>query len=131
MNSNNKQKQRGQDKEKEPLGTTPESYLRELGKEHEIPQEVRKIGVVQRQETVEVPEDIQQMGVHLTGISTPIPFQPTLKLPITDEEIEKGLQASIFSSLRWLAEWCIYILKRFHLTLKTIHGRVRRVRYKI
>lgn len=137
MNDNDQQKQNtpsnisfgGYNKEKEPIRTAPgESYLTEIGKEQEISQEVKQAGVVQRQENIEVPIDMQQMGVRPTGISTPVPFKPTLKLPITDEKIEKGLHKSIINSLRWLAEWCFFQLKRVHLTLKVIKGVVRRVR---
>ncbi len=117
----------GVNKEKEPVGTK-ESFLKEVGSEVEIPAEVQRSGVVPRTEKIEIPPDLKQIGLTQTGLATPVPFQPTLNLPITDEEIEKGLHASILTSLRWLAEWCLFQLKKAHLTLKVIKGIVRRVR---
>ena len=35
-------------------------------------------------------------------------------LPMTKEEMEKGLHHKVASSARWLAEWCIRMIKMFH-----------------
>lgn len=135
MDPNNNQQKPSQptvstfNKEKEVI-KPGETLIRELGKEVEIPPEAQQAGIVQRQEQIEIPPEMVQMGIRPTGISTPVPFQPTLKLPITDERIEEGRHQSIFFSLRWLSEWCLYILRRFHLTLKMIHGKVMRVRVR-
>jgi hypothetical protein len=37
---------------------------------------------------------------------------PKIVLPLTKEEIEKGLHYKIFYSIRWLAEWCLRLIKR-------------------
>lgn len=113
-------------KEKE-IGRTGESVISELGQEQELTPEVAKAGVVIKPEQIEVPPDLTQLGVKQTGFSTPVSYQPTLKLPIADDEIVEGRHANIFSSLRWLSEWCTLVLKRFHLTLKVIRGKVTRV----
>lgn len=34
-------------------------------------------------------------------------------LPLTEEEIRKGLHHKIIDGLRWLAEWSIYIIKKY------------------
>lgn len=34
-------------------------------------------------------------------------------LPMTKDEVEKGLQHKIIDSVRWLAEWCIRMIKMF------------------
>jgi len=117
----------GISKEKE-FVKAPEPIIKELGTEQELPKEIKEAGVVVKQEKLEIPPDLTQMGVRPTGFATPVPYGPTIKLPITDEKIEEGRHASVFSSLRWLSEWCLFVLKRFHLTLKVIGGKVLRLR---
>ncbi len=112
-----------------PVVKSSEVEARDLTSELEIPKEVQNIGVVQRKENIEVPPDIANLGVRQAGVSVPM-AQPSLKLPIDDIKIIQGLQLNILSSLRWLSEWCLFQLKRVHLTLKVIGGRVVRVRYK-
>ena len=34
-------------------------------------------------------------------------------LPMTKDEVEKGLKHKIIDSVRWLAEWCIRMIKMF------------------
>lgn len=48
-------------------------------------------------------------------------------LPISDEKVMEGLDQPITSSLRWLAEFAVYMLHKAHLTIKKIHGHVVRV----
>lgn len=36
-----------------------------------------------------------------------------LVLPLTKSEVEKGLHHKILDSVRWLAEWCIRMIKMF------------------
>jgi len=93
--------------------------------EHEPEPEVQKV-VQARKETIEVPPDLQAMGVTSQGT----PMFPTFKkekLPLTDEKIMYGLHAPITSSIRWLAEICKYLLKQAHIGIKNIHGKVTRV----
>lgn len=112
-------------KEKEAVKTS--SSLYEV-KEMQISKEAEKEGVIQKKEEIEIPEEISQIGVAKTSISVPVPHQPTLKLPLSDEEIEEGRHKSLFFSIRWLSEFCLYQLKKVHLLLKVIHGKVKRVR---
>jgi len=35
-------------------------------------------------------------------------------LPLTKEEVDKGLHRRVVDSVRWLAEWCIKTMKMFH-----------------
>ena len=115
-------------KEKEAITFSP-SPLKEV-KEVEISKEAKEEGVVQRQEEIEIPEEIAKIGVAKTGISVAVSYEPTLKLPISDERIEQGRHQSILTSFRWLSQWCIFQLKKAHLLLKVIHGKVKRVRDK-
>lgn len=114
-------------KESEPAATSTD-YIMEVGSEEEISSEVSSVGVISQPERIEIPPDLQQVGVTPVGGSVPLPNPPTLKLPIPDEQIEKGLHEKIWNSLRWLAEWCVFQLKKAHYRLKTINGKVIRVK---
>ena len=35
-------------------------------------------------------------------------------LPMTKEEVDKGIHSKVIDSARWLAEWCIKMIKMFH-----------------
>lgn len=112
-------------KETEPSSTEEVEYLRLV--EHEPSEEVQKY-VDHRKETIKVPSDLKDLGVEAREEAA---FQKTqaVNLPITDEKIVEGLHQPIISSWRWLAELALYILKQAHLTLKRIHGHIRRVAY--
>lgn len=93
--------------------------------EHEPAPEVA--GVVQvKKDTVDIPPDLQQMGVQSTGTSD-FATEKDVELPISDDQVYTGLKAPITSSIRWLAEMCLKILKHAHKTLKEAHGHIMRV----
>lgn len=79
-----------------------------------------------RKEQIEIPADLEEMGV-TADETTKFPTHQDIKLPLSDEKIEKGLHQPVTSSFRWLAELCVYILKKAHLGLKNIHGKITRV----
>lgn len=107
-----------------------ENNLRDLTAEVELPVEVKSAGVTVNKEQIEISPDLKTLGVSPMGVYQPLPATPVITLPLTDEKIEEGLNRNIMSALRWLAQWCLYRMKKFHLTLKVIHGKVMRVRYK-
>lgn len=37
----------------------------------------------------------------------------TIVLPLSEDEIRKGLHHKIIDGIRWLAEWSIYIIKKY------------------
>ncbi len=39
------------------------------------------------------------------------PQKPKVTLPLTDDQIKKGLHHKIWEGIRWLAEWCVRQLK--------------------
>lgn len=39
------------------------------------------------------------------------PSQVAVTLPLTDDQIKTGLHRKIVDSIRWLAEWCLRLLK--------------------
>lgn len=103
----------------------------EITQEVELPKEVEKAGVEVIKDTIELPPDIKKLGVTPMGSSVPVPTAtalPQIILPISDQTVIVGLHAQILNSLRWLAVWCVRRLKRAHITLKNIHGKITRVK---
>lgn len=102
----------GGNKEAESGGGRGELPLKEVAAvEIELPQEVVQAGVKVQQTQIQVPQQITQSGVQVTGVAT-ISQGQTVVLPLTDEQIAKGLHASVTASLRWLTEWCIRRMKQ-------------------
>lgn len=114
------------DKEKEVPGLGKE-VLEEVGKEIEPAKEIREVGVKLKKEEVKVPPPIEKLGVKPTGPAIPTP-PPAVSLPLTDDQVMKGLANPILSSLRWLAEFCLRQLKRAHISLKRTRGETVRVK---
>lgn len=112
-------------KEKEFLKEETQA-LEEVRRELELAPEVEKAGVEVQKEEIELPPPLPKMGVVQTGAELPISV-PAVSLPLTDEKITTGLGASIWASLRWLAEWCFKQLKKSHIKLKKVHGQIVRI----
>lgn len=123
----NQKKSVSQPKEVEPIPYPPEIEIKEV-KESTIEEEIKPF-VSYKKETIELPPDLKTLGIQSTSTTT-FPTYQTIKLPISDAKIVQGLHAPINSSLRWLATLAIYLLKQAHLALKTIHGKVVRVRIR-
>lgn len=103
----------------------------EISQEVELPEEVEKAGVEVIKDTIELPPDIKKLGVTPMGSSVSVPAAvalPQVVLPISDQTVIAGLHAQILSSLRWLAVWCVRRLKKAHIKLKEIHGKIIRVK---
>lgn len=94
--------------------------------EQESPEGVKQF-IQSRPEDVQITSDLQKAGMEKTEKAPRYARKKTIELPIADDIVEKGLHAPITSSLRWLAEWSAYILKKAHLVLKKVHGHVKRV----
>lgn len=101
--------------------------LKEVGHETPLPAEVSRIGVSYKPTTVVIPPSMAKIGVSAVGQSV-TPPAIAVSLPLTDDQIAKGLTQSITSSWRWMAEWCRRRLKQFHFGIKTIQGKVVRVK---
>jgi hypothetical protein len=110
-------------KETEPI-PKKEIEFKEV-KEKEVEEEARP-HLIKREETIELPPDIQKLGLKPIP-TTDFPQYQNIKLPLSDDKIIVGLHAPISSSLRWLATLALYLLQKAHLSLKVIHGRVVRV----
>lgn len=40
--------------------------------------------------------------------------QPVIVLPITQQATKTGMKKGVQDSIRWLAEWCVKMMKKFH-----------------
>ncbi len=117
--------------ESEPIQEEPPIHGAEYSEmkqvvEHEPDKEVEK-HVRKRHEKVRLDKELKGAGVETTEH---IKFQQydDIKLPISDENVLKGLHKPISSSWRWLSTLAVYILKKAHLTLKKVGGKIIRVK---
>lgn len=92
-----------------------ESPIRDLGKEMDLPKEVVAAGVKASPTTIPIPPPVKNLGVKAAGTNIPASSTPSTKLPLSDVQIAEGLHTDIASSIRWLAEWCRYKLKKIGL----------------
>ncbi len=113
-------------KESEPTASSLSKSELKSAPEHTLSPEV--IDYIKKQEAaIKVPEALKNMGVN-SGIDEDLIVDgPTL--PISDTKIVQGLQQPINSSVRWLAELAIFILKQAHYTVKLINGHIKRIIY--
>lgn len=107
-----------------PITDIKDVMIQEL-KEHEPSPDVAPY-VQHRKETIQLPPEIEKLGGVATG-HTAYPTTNTVVLPLSDDQVYKGLSAPLTSSIRWLAELCLFLLKQAHLTLKSVHGKIMRV----
>jgi len=102
-------------KEQESPIRATESSFEDVGKEMELPKEVTAAGVSVRPTIVSIPPPVKTLGVKVTGAQVPIVPNTTTTLPLSDVQIAEGLHTNISNSIRWLAEWCKYNLKKLGL----------------
>jgi hypothetical protein len=102
--------------EKEPIRIDQEKVpLVEVGGEHEkIPEEVEGwLEKLEKGETVKLPQPVTHKGKTLVEPAEPQVVEKIV-LPITQDAVQKGIHLKIIDSARWLAEWCLRIIKKFH-----------------
>ena len=94
----------------------------------ELPKEVSAIGVRLQPTTIVLPRVVQNAGVQAVNPSaSAIVIAPIVKLPLSDDEIAKGLHEGVISSVRWLAEWCVRRLKQVHIIVKDVGGKLVKI----
>lgn len=114
-------------KEAEPLGSAEVPSFQEVVEHHEVAPDVAPYVKVTK-ETIKLPTDLKDAGVE--SVSHPkFTTHQSVHIPLTDEKIEEGLHKPVTSSFRWLAELCLYMLRKAHIALKVVHGKVVRKRY--
>lgn len=70
-------------------------------------------------EQVETHTELQQPIQHQTQSTTALAQQSTvwypddaIVLPLTQNEFEEGMKSGTWTRVRWLAEWCFYLIKK-------------------
>lgn len=106
-------------KEQEAGGLAAEALIRPAAQETEISPEVASSGIKIQPTSIPIPPSVQQMGVSPAGQNLP-PAAPAVALPLSDVQIAQGLKQSIWSSWRWLAQWCVRKLKQLHGTFTRV-----------
>ena len=79
----------------------------------EIPPEIEHAEAVAGAE-IQLPQPVTDDTTGQVLVTSPAATQPQIVLPLTEEEIERGLHLKIIHSFRWLAEWCKRLIKIFH-----------------
>ncbi len=95
------------------------------------PIEVPGVQVVEHEPNVEISPEVQgwiekveQEKLHLPDnivVADQTAAQPTgtyaaapvIVLPMTEDQMSSGLKASVKNSVRWLATWCVRVMKKF------------------
>jgi hypothetical protein len=95
--------------------TNNESPITDLGKEMDLPKEVVSAGVTIRPTVVSIPPPVQNLGVRVTGTNNKTPSTRAAVIPLSDIQMAEGMHTNISNSIRWLAEWCRYKLKKLGL----------------
>ncbi len=116
---------RDRPKEAEPFMRPKEKYHLQEAVEHQPEEEVEEF-VKPRAETIQLPPDLEKMGLQAKN-TTNFPVYQDVKLPISDEKVIEYLHKPITTSARWLATLAEYLLAQAHLILKVINGKVTRV----
>ena len=120
----------GISKEQEASAVIPSEALSEVSSEIEMAQEVEQAGVKKIGETIELPPDVKKLGVTPSVPAVTSTALPSVVLPISDQKVIQGLHIEMANALRWLAVWCIKRLKKAHIALKAVHGKIIRVKTK-
>lgn len=117
-------------KERELFQRQDELQLEEIRKDLELAPEMKEAGVeLLTHEELELPPSVKQMGVTQTVEETSFPQAAPVVVPLADDKIIQGtgVGTSVWASLTWLAQWCLRQLKKAHVKLKKIHGKIVRV----
>lgn len=115
-------------KERELFQRQDELQLLEIRKDLELGAEAKEAGVeLLTHEEIELPPSVKQMGVTKIETEVSLPQAATTAVPLADDQIVKSAGASVWASLTWLAQWCLRQLKKAHVKLKKMHGKIVRV----
>lgn len=82
-------------------------------KEFTPPPEVKEwVSEIKTAEEITLPQPVKdEFGDILLEAASPI--KPKLVLPLTKPKMNQGLHKKITESIRWLAEWCLRLIKMF------------------
>lgn len=87
-----------------------EGYIERVEKRPEIEEE-DQTGMKKGAADVSMPKQI--VGDDGRVVAEAVAEEPEIDLPLSEEEVKKGLHHKVMDSIRWLAEWCVYIIKKY------------------
>ncbi len=79
----------------------------------EIPPEIEHAEAIAGAE-IQLPQPVTDDTTGQVLVTSPAATQPQIVLPLSEEEVERGLHLKVIYSFRWLAEWCKRLIKLFH-----------------
>lgn len=82
-------------------------------KDFKAPPEVKEwIKEVKTAEEITLPQPVKdEYGQILVKAAAPV--RPKIVLPLSQPKVKQGLHKKVAESVRWLAEWCLRIIKMF------------------
>lgn len=89
-------------------------YTRKVDLEPEVEGWLEKLEKEDAQLQQPMTDDKGQVVVDSTKGGQGLPSGFKVILPMTKEEMDKGLHHKFLDSVRWLAEWCVRMIKMFH-----------------
>ncbi len=98
------------------FGHRPE--IEEIPEVPEIPPEVETAQSVSGSST-QLPQAVVDDQTGQTLVAPADPQSPQVVLPLTDDQIQVGLGVRLVESIRWLAVWCVRILKKVSIIKKS------------
>ena len=102
---------------KEQVETGPTSYSEsapvvELREDEKVPEDVENwMEKLEQGEEIKLPQPVTFDDEVIVSDSGNHVADDALVLPLTEKEVEEGLHKKVYNSARWLAEWCIRVLK--------------------
>lgn len=89
--------------------------LVEVSENEPVPEQVSSwIEKLEKGEDVQLPQPITHDDQVLVSPANPQIDEEKIILPMTEKQVEKGLHEQLFTGARWLAEWCVRLVKKFH-----------------
>jgi hypothetical protein len=95
-----------------PVFGSNEAIISKESKEFEVPPEVKEFVEVIDKENVTLDRPVVHGNKVLVEPATSL--SPSMVLPMTHSGVQKGLKQNVKKSVRWLAEWCVRLIKKFH-----------------
>lgn len=87
-----------------------ESYIEKVEKKPEI-DESDQTGMKKGADDVQMPKQITDDDDEV--VAEAVVEEPEINLPLTEEEVRDGLHHKIVDSVKWLSEWCVYVIKKY------------------
>ena len=89
--------------------------VEEIPTEPEVERKLEREGYIEKVEkAVELKKPIVDDYTQQILLGSANPQKPQVVLPLTEEEIQKGLHHKVWEGIRWLAEWCVRQIKKLH-----------------